>query len=553
MSRPTILLVDDDADVLSAIHRDMRGHYREGFRIRRTTNPNDALELLSDLKQDGEAVAMIVSDQRMPEMDGVNFLEKAMRLHPQAKRLLLTAYSDTEAAIKAINDIDLDYYLLKPWDPPDEKLYPVVDELLDDWENSYRPEFRGLSLIGYQWSPQSHDLKDFLARNLVPYRWFNVETPEGKARQEESSIEETQLPVVVLESGNVLSKPTTSEVGAELKLGTTPSDELYDVTIIGAGPAGLAAAVYGASEGLRTSLLERRAPGGQAGTSSRIENYLGFPQGLSGSELSRRAVAQATRLGAELMVPQRVEKIETEADVKTLTLEGGQTLRSRAVVISTGVDYRRLPAEGVDDFTGAGVYYGAAAVEAAACSNQTVYVVGGGNSAGQAAMYLSKFASDVHIIIRKPDLSSSMSAYLVDQIAQTPSITVEGRRQVVGAAGNEGHLASLSIKNLDDETVEERDAYALYIFIGSRPVTEWLGDTLMVDKRGYILTGLDLQRQESFRKAWKLDRSPLGLESCMPGVFAAGDVRSGAMNRVASAVGEGAMSIKLVHEYLTTV
>ncbi|MEM7357089.1 MAG: FAD-dependent oxidoreductase, partial [Acidobacteriota bacterium] len=462
-----------------------------------------------------------------------------------------TAYADTEVAIQAINDVQLDYYLMKPWDPPEEKIYPVLDELLFDWQLTYRPDFRGIRVVGFQWSPKSHHLKDFLSGNLVPYRWYDVEG-EGEALLAEFELERSQLPAVILEDGEVLVDPQLADVATRAGIRSTAAQELYDVVIVGAGPAGLAAAVYGASEGLRTLLVERRAPGGQAGTSSRIENYLGFPTGLSGAELARRAITQARRLGAELMVPHQVHRIELEGPLKTLHLADAEPIRAKSVIVAAGVDYRKLDAEGIDDFTGAGVYYGSAATEAAACKDGEVYIVGGGNSAGQAAMYLSRFACNVHIVIRRPDLTATMSAYLIHQIESTPNIQLHPK-QVVTAVRGSDRLETLTLEQLDSGESREVEATAMYIFIGAKPYTEWLADLLLTDPRGFIVTGLDLPKYESFKTDWRLERSPLALEASHPGIFAAGDVRSGAMNRVASAVGEGAMAIKLVHDYLATV
>lgn len=552
--KPIIFSVDDDVTVLRSLRRDLRSEYRNTYRIISTESANEGLEALVELKKKGEVVALLISDQRMPEMPGVDFLEKAKLIYPDARRILLTAYSDTEAAIKAINDVQLDYYLMKPWDPPDEKLYPVLTDLLDEWQVSYRPDFRGIRVVGYQYSPKSHNLKDFLAGNLLPYQWLDIDQNEKAGELLElHDLTNKDLPIVFLEDGEYLSDPSVQQVAAKVGLNPQAKSDLYDVVIIGAGPAGLAAAVYGGSEGLKTLLIEKRAPGGQAGTSSRIENYLGFPNGLSGSELTRRALTQATRFGIEFLSPQEVTYMEVDDQYKILTLGDGSKINTRSVIITTGVDYRRLPATGVDNFTGAGVYYGAATTEAHAVAGKKVYVVGGGNSAGQGAVYLSKFAEKVTILIRRPDLTSSMSSYLIDQIDGIENIEVHGRRQIVEACG-EGHLQKLVIQDLEDESTYEVPADALFIFIGARPFTDWLeaNDILRNDK-GFIETGKELFRFGDFNKIWKLDREPFLLETCRPGIFAAGDVRSGAMNRVASAVGEGAMAIKFVHEYLAEV
>ncbi|MEO1437939.1 MAG: FAD-dependent oxidoreductase, partial [Bacteroidota bacterium] len=455
-----------------------------------------------------------------------------------------------EAAIKAINDVALDYYLLKPWDPPEEKLYPVVDDLLAAWEAEYVPDFKGLRVVGYQFSPKSHDIKDFLHGNLFPFQWLDIETHD-KAEELRAlhAVEHKSLPMVVLDNGEMLANPSLQELSGRIGLNPKASVNMYDVVIIGAGPSGLSAAVYGASEGLKTLLIERRAPGGQAGTSSRIENYLGFPSGLSGSDLARRAITQATRFGAEFLSPQEVQSIELKDGYKHLRLGDGSVLNAKAVVITTGVDYRKLLTKGVPDFTGAGVYYGAATTEAAACTNQDVYVVGGGNSAGQGAMYLSKFAKNVYIMIRRDSLVSTMSSYLIDQIDATENIHLLTHTEIKEAYGTE-RLTHLDLLDRQTQEVRKVETGALFIFIGAKPYTEWLGDLVNKDQKGFIITGPDLRNQEGFERSWKVDRDPYLLETSTPGVFAAGDVRSGAMNRVASAVGEGAMSISFVHKYL---
>lgn len=551
--KPIIFSIDDDPQVLRAIRRDLRGKYGKEFRIISTESANEALESLVELKKKGENVALFLSDQRMPEMLGVDFLEKAKEIYPEAKRILLTAYSDTDAAIKAINDVHLDYYLMKPWDPPEEKLFPVIDDQLDEWAATHKPEFRGIRVVGYQFSPKSHRIKDFLSGNLIPYQWMDIET-SGKAKQLVglNSISLKDLPAVFFEDGSSVVGDNLEAIASKVGLSPKAAAELYDVVIIGGGPAGLAAGVYGGSEGLNTLIVEKRAPGGQAGTSSRIENYLGFPKGLSGADLTRRAVSQATRFGVEFLSPQEVAKIETNDPYKTITLQNGSQINTKSIVVATGVDYRRLPSKGVDDFSGAGVYYGAATTEAGACKDQDVFIVGGGNSAGQGAMYLSQFARKVHILIRKPDLTSTMSSYLIDQINGTENIEVLGKHQVTEAQGN-GKLGSLCIENMETGDISTHDAGALFVFIGARPFTEWLGTGLIKDEKGFLVTGRDLMQHENFKKVWKLDRDPYLLETCVPGIFAAGDVRSGAMNRVASATGEGAMAISFVHKYLAEV
>lgn len=551
--KPIIFSVDDDPQVLRSIKRDLRNEYKKDYRIISTDSANEALESLETMKKQGEVVALFVSDQRMPEMLGVEFLEKAKVFYPKAKRVLLTAYSDTEAAIRAINEVQLDYYLMKPWNPPSEKLYPVLNDLLFDWQLDYKPPFQGIKVLGYQYSPKSHEIKDFLSGNLRPYLWLDAETSEqAKELIALHQLTTNDLPAVLFEDGSVLKMPQITEVAGKVGLNPNAKSDLYDVVIIGAGPAGLAAGVYGGSEGLKTLLIEKKAPGGQAGTSSRIENYLGFPSGLSGAELTRRALTQATRFGIEFLSPQEVVDIKIEGEYKHITLGDGSEINARSIVIATGVDYRKLPAENVDQFTGAGVYYGAATTEAYSCKNKEVYIVGGGNSAGQGAVYLSNYANKVTILIRKPDLTSSMSSYLIDQIDNIDNIEVQGRRQIVKACGDT-HLQELVIQNLDDQSTYSVPADALFIFIGARPVTNWLGDGVIRNPKGYIETGNNLAKVDKFKMVWKKEREPFLLETCIPGIFAAGDVRSGAMNRVASAVGEGATAIKFVHEYLAEV
>lgn len=550
MKKPIIIAIDDDVQVLSAIRNDLRSRYRNDYRLMATSSALEALEAIKELKNKGEEVALFLSDQRMPEMLGVEFLEKALVSFPQAKRVLLTAYSDTEAAIKAINDVQLDYYLLKPWNPPEEKLFPVIDDVLQDWLAHYSPPFTGLRIVGYQFSPNTHEIKDFLAGNMFPYQFLNVENENtAKELMKNNQLGSKDLPAVFFEDGDVLKNPDLTGIAEKLGLNVKARETLYDVIIVGAGPAGLAAAVYGGSEGLKTLLIDRKAPGGQAGTSSRIENYLGFPKGLSGSDLARRAITQATRFGIEFLSPVEVKKIDVQDSYKTITLSDGSSLKSRAVVIATGVDYRKLPNKGMDGLTGAGVYYGAATTEAHMCKDGDVYIVGGGNSAGQGAMYLSKFASRVHIVVRRDSLETTMSSYLIDQIDNTDNIELIPNSEIVEAKG-ESRLEKIILKNRVLGTYEERDAHAIFIFIGARPYTEWTGEDFLKDAKGFLLTGRDITDNESSRLFWKSKKPPYLLETSVPGVFAAGDVRSGAMNRVASAVGEGAISISLVHKYL---
>jgi len=554
MSLPIIFCIDDDAQVLRAITRDLKGRYRDRYRILSTSNVQEALDSLLDLNNKGESIALFISDQRMPEMQGVDFLAKALKFFPEAKRVLLTAYADKDAAIQAINAVKLDYYLIKPWDPPEEKLFPVVDDLLDNWQCDYHPVFKGIKVIGYQYSQKSHEIKDFLAGNLVPYQWMDVQAEkEAEKLLQHNNLSTNDVPVVFLEDGKFLVNPGIVEIAD--RIGLNPQvqrQDIYDVVIIGAGPAGLAAGVYGASEGLKTLLIERRAPGGQAGTSSRIENYLGFPTGLSGAELTRRAMTQAARLGTEFLSPQTVSAIQQKDGYKRIQLEDAEDIVTRSVVITTGVDYRKLETPGMSEFTGAGIYYGAAMTEATACKDKEVYVVGGGNSAGQAAMYLSKLAKNVYILIRKDSLSYTMSAYLIDQIAGESNIHVMSKTEITQAYGSE-RLERLDIRDLATGEVNQKTADALYIFIGAKPFTDWLGIDIIKDEKGFIETGRDLKLNTEFDKIWKQKRDPYLLETSCPGVFAAGDVRAGAMNRVASAVGEGSMAISFVHKYLAEV
>lgn len=551
MRQPIIFLIDDDAQVLSAIRRDVRKHYKDKYRIMAADSAREALEALTELRKQNEVVALFLSDQRMPEMLGVDFLREAKVIYPDAKRVLLTAYSDIDAAIRAINDVQLDYYLSKPWDPPEEKLYPVLDDLIEAWEAGYMPDFEGIRMIGYQWSPRSHQLKDYMAGNLIPFQWLDVMGSE-RARELSSlhELSEADYPALIFEDGKLLRNPEPSQVALQLGRQTEAIETMYDVVIIGAGPAGLAAAVYGASEGLKTLLIERHAPGGQAGTSSKIENYLGFPAGLSGADLTRRAITQATRFGTEFISPAEVMDIRIQDSYKILTLSTGKEINARSIVIATGVEYRKLEAESLDRFSGAGVYYGAANTEARACMDKDVYIVGGGNSAGQAAMHLSAFARNVHIVIRKEGLEATMSQYLIEQIKVTPNIILVPFTQVVHALGNDT-LECLVLEDVNTKMRNTVPAGALFVFIGAKPCTDWLKLELLKSKEGYLLTGRDLSAHGDYKRIWKKERDPYLLETCQPGIFAAGDVRSGAMNRVASAVGEGSMSISFVHRYLS--
>ena len=550
MQKPIIIALDDDQQVLRAVVRDLRNQYAKEYKIVSTTSAIEALGALTEMKNKNEVVALFLSDQRMPEMLGVDFLQKAKEFFPNAKRVLLTAYSDTEAAIRAINDVQLDYYLMKPWDPPEEKLYPALNDLLGEWQSQYIPHFHGIRIVGYQWSPRSHQVKDFLSGNLIPYLWLDIEDNEmANELLTINSIDKKQLPAVFFEDGSYLLNPDILQVGEKTGMRSKATKTMYDVAIIGAGPSGLAAAVYGGSEGLATVLIEKRAPGGQAGSSSRIENYLGFPNGLSGADLSRRAISQVTRFGVEFLSPTEVNDIQIRDNYKIITLKDGSVLNARSIIITTGVDYRALEAIDVEKFTGAGIYYGASTTEAHACKNQDVYIVGGGNSAGQSAMYLSNYAANVFIVIRKNDLSSTMSQYLIDQINVTSNIHLIGET-IIGQAYGTDKLEEICLENIITKERKQVKAAAVFIFIGAKPITDWIKLDIIKDDKGFIETGRELLKYESFKKSWKLSREPFLLETCSPGIFAAGDVRAGAMNRVASATGEGAMAVKFVHEYL---
>jgi thioredoxin reductase (NADPH) len=542
--RPAILAVDDEPAVLAAVARDLRRRFGEGYRILRSGSGQDALDVLRDLVARGDQVALLVADQRMPGLSGTDFLVQARQVVPGAKRVLLTAYADTEAAIQAINEVALDYYLLKPWDPPEEQLYPVVEDLLTTWEAGAALESGGVRLIGHRFSRETHELRDFLARNRVPGRWLDVER-DGESREllKVAGVAESGLPVALLEDGTVLERPTILELAERLGVAVQPAGDHYDLVIVGGGPAGLAAAVYGASEGLRTVMVEREAPGGQAGQSSRIENYLGFPAGLSGSELASRATTQARRLGAELLSVQDAVALAVEGTGRQVRLSGGGSLSASCVLVASGVSYRQLDAPGFERFTGTGIYYGAALSEAQACKDQTVVVIGGANSAGQAAVYFSKYAGKVIMLVRADSLAKSMSHYLVEQIAALDNVEVRTGWQAMGAEGD-GHVSALRMAGPDvAETTEEVDA--VFVFIGALPRTDWLEGVVARDARGFILAGADAKPA-----GWPLARDPYPLETTVPGVFVAGDVRARSIKRVASAVGEGSMAVSLIHEYL---
>jgi thioredoxin reductase (NADPH) len=549
MAKPVLLTVDDDPGVARAIERDLRRRFGEGYRVLRAESGADALGLLERLKLRDDRVALLLADQRMPRMTGVEFLSRAIELYPDAKRALLTAYADTEAAIRAINEIDLDHYLRKPWDPPEEQLYPVVGELLDSWQAAAPAESEAVRLIGHRFLARSHAVRDLLARNDIAYRWLDIEEdPEAHRLLEAAGLSEPTLPVAVLKDGTVLDDPTAVELAGRLGLATRAEHPLYDLVVVGAGPAGLAAAVYGSSEGLRTLIVEREAPGGQAGQSSRIENYLGFPRGLSGHELARRAAAQARRFGAEMLSVQAVTALETRGSAHVVHLSDGSEVRAHAVVVATGVSYRKLEAEGVGALTGAGVYYGAAMTEAATCRDQHVVIVGGANSAGQAALYFGDQARRVSVVVRGDSLEKGMSQYLVDRIHAHPRIDVRLATTVARAEGDD-RLAAVQLSN-GSGPPERVEVSAMFVFIGARPETDWVDGRLERDDRGFILSGPDLLADGRRPKGWSLDREPFLLETSAPGIFVAGDVRHGSTKRVASSVGEGAMAVRFVHEYL---
>jgi thioredoxin reductase (NADPH) len=547
--RTAILTVDDDPAVSRAVARDLRRRFGEQYRIVRAESGAAALDALRQLKLRGDLVAVILADYRMPQMNGVEFLEQAMDIYPGARRALLTAYADTGAAIDAINVVDLDYYLLKPWDPPEEKLYPVVDALLDMWLSSDHRPVPEIKVVGHRWSARSSEVREFLARNQVPYRWYASDEPEGQRLLDAAGTDGSVLPLVVTADGDSLIEPSDAELADRVGLATTPSKDFYDLVVIGGGPAGLGAAVYGASEGLRTVLVERTATGGQAGQSSRIENYLGFPDGVSGSQLTERARRQAAKFGAEVLTAREVTGLEVHGSGRTIRFGDGSAVDAHAVILATGVTYRQLTAPGVPDFSGRGVYYGSALTEAAGCAGQDIYIVGGANSAGQAAVYLSKGCRSVSILVRAPSLTKSMSHYLVEQVQSIPAIKVRTCTEVVGAHGSD-HLEQLTLRDSNTGETRTVDAQYLFVFIGAAPLTDWLDGVVARDDHGFILTGPDLLVEGQPPRDWPLDRPPYHLETSVPGIFAAGDVRSESAKRVASAVGEGAMAVMLVHRYL---
>ncbi len=547
MARPILLAVDDDVSVLEAVVQDLRRQYGAEYRVMRAASGQAALDTLTQVKARPEPVALILSDQRMPGMTGVDFLEKARVIYPDARRVLLTAYADTEAAIQAINSARIHYYLNKPWDPPEEKLYPVLNDLLDDWKAGFRPPFEGLRVIGNRWSLQDHQLRTFLSRNHVPYRWLDIAGNEEAAKLlAEKGLKPEQLPTVLFPDGTMMPSAEPEALAAKVGLSTQATQEFYDMTVVGAGPAGLAAAVYGASEGLKTLIIEPEAPGGQAGSTSRIENYLGFPAGVTGADLGRRAHMQATRFGAEFLT-QRATGLRFDGQYRFVKLANGREVSSHVVLLAPGVQYRRLAIPGADRLTGCGIYYGAALVEAASCKDEEVYVVGGANSAGQAALHFSKFAGKVTMLVRGEGLTVTMSKYLIDEIEKTSNIEVATRTQVVKAEGD-GHLESLCLSGPGGEY--QVRATSLFVFIGAEPGVEWLPTSILRDERGFVLAGPDLRREGKMPESWKEAREPFLLETSVPGVFVAGDARHGSIKRVASAVGEGSIAVQFAHQYL---
>jgi thioredoxin reductase (NADPH) len=557
MAKPVILSVDDDPEVLQAIARDLRQQYGDRFRVIRADSGAVALATVEKLKLRNDPIALFLVDQRMPQMNGVEFLEQALPLFPTAKRALLTAYADTDAAIRAINSTQIDYYLLKPWDPPEERLYPVLNDLLDDWKANFRPPFEGIRVVGSRWSPQSHQVKSFLASNQVPYQWLDVELEAEAARlvsYAESAAESDdrqQLPLVLFPDGSQLVQPSNAQLAEKIGLRTHAERPFYDLVIVGGGPAGLAAGVYGASEGLSTVMLERAAPGGQAGSSSRIENYLGFPVGLSGADLARRAVTQARRFGVEILAQEAVG-VRVEDPYRIVKLADGSELSCHALMIATGVSYRKLDVPGIDQLNGAGVYYGAAMTEAIACGGEDVYIIGGANSAGQAAMHFSKHARRVVMLVRGDSLTKSMSQYLIEQIEATANISVCTGCSVIEVQG-EKHLEAIVIANAETGEMRTVSATSLFVFIGASPRTDWLDGLVERDAQGFILAGPDLMRDRQRPKGWSLDRDPFLLETNIPGIFVAGDVRRGSVKRVASGVGEGSIAVQFIHQYLSNV
>jgi thioredoxin reductase (NADPH) len=553
MAHPIILTVDDDIQVVNAIERDLRQHYRQDYRIMKATSGAVALETVQRLKQRNDQMALFLVDQRMPGMEGVAFLAEAMKFYPNARKVLLTAYADTQAAIAAINLIGLDYYLMKPWSPPEQNLYPVLDDLLSDWLTTVEVPFDGIRVAGTLWSATSHTIKDFLARSQIPYQWLDIEQ-DAEARALVEAVNKGQhcLPVLFFPDGSTLIDPNITTVAEKIGLRTQATQPFYDLIIVGAGPAGLASAVYGASEGLRTLLIEKETTGGQAGTSSRIENYLGFPNGLSGADLARRATAQATRLGAEILTAREVTQIRVDDPYRFVKLADGTELSCKALVIATGASLRTLDILGIEALNGAGVYYGTALTEAAHYKGKPMFVVGGANSAGQGAMFFSRYASKVTMLVRGSSLQKDMSQYLIDQINGTENINVRVRTSIIEAIGTD-RLEALVIKDNDTGDIETVPAAALFVFIGAKPHSEFVADVVERNEAGFILTGPDLIRNGRRPKNWRLNRDPFLLETSVPGIFAVGDIRQDTIRRVASAVGQGSTAVSFVHQYLKTV
>jgi len=555
MAKPVLMTIDDDPAVLRAVERDLKSQYADKYRVLRAESGPAALDLLKQLKQRNDAVALLLADHRMPGMTGMEFLAKAAELYPDARRVLLTAYADTDAAIRAINEVKLHHYLLKPWDPPSENLYPVLDDELEEWQASVRPPFEGVRALGTRWARHCYEVRDFLARNHVPFQWLDAEArdrdPEIRQLMDALGQDAVRLPVVFFPDGSTLAAATPQEIASRVGLQTHPQADFCDLAIIGGGPAGLAAAVYGASEGLHTVLIEREAPGGQAASSSRIENYLGFPSGVSGGELARRAVSQAKRFGTEIL-SQDVKRLTADGPYRVIEMVDGSRLNCHALILAMGVQWRQLDIPGMDRLQGAGVYYGGGLSEAMACQGETVFVVGGANSAGQAAMHFSRFAKQVIMLVRGESLAASMSQYLIDQIAGTENIEVRYKAELAEVLGGE-HLEEIAIRCGDTGDLDRVPVASVFIFIGAEPRTDWLDRAVARDSRGFILTGQDLPRDGKRPKGWVLEREPGLLETSVPGVFAVGDVRHGSMKRVASSVGEGAMAVQLVHHYLAKV
>jgi thioredoxin reductase (NADPH) len=549
MTKPVLLTVDDDPGVSRAVARDLRRRYGEDYRVVRAESPNDALDALRDLKLRGAPVAALLADYRMPNMDGIEFLEQAMDLFPNARRALLTAYADTDAAIQAINLVDVDHYLLKPWDPPEEKLYPVVDALVEAWRSTGDTSVEECRLVGHRWSAPSYQARDFLARNAVPYRWYSVDEPEGQRLLDAAGAAPEDVPVVITQDGQTLVAPSDAEIAAAVGMETVPSADFYDLVVVGAGPAGLGAAVYGASEGLRTVMIERLASGGQAGQSSRIENYLGFPDGVSGAQLTDRARRQAQKFGAEALSARDVVGLQARGSARVVCFGDGTEIAAHSVVLATGVSYRTLESPGVAELTGRGIYYGSAMTEAQGCAAQDVYIVGGANSAGQAAVFFARHARQVTLLIRRESLVGSMSHYLIKQLEEIDNVSVRGFTEVSQAHGSD-HLEKLTLTDTRTGESETVEAGFLFVFIGAAPHTEWLSGVVERDDRGFVRTGPDLLTDGRRPSGWPLDRDPYYLESSLPGAFVAGDVRAESVKRVASAVGEGAMAVTLVHRYL---